>query len=115
MSEPNEKPEHHIVPLSVYYAVFAALMVLTFLTVEAAKYELGYREVLSVKIPLNVVAALVIATTKATLVVLFFMHVLYSPRLIKLVVLGAVVWLVILLAITLSDYASRNWLGNPGT
>jgi cytochrome c oxidase subunit IV len=48
-------------------------------------------------------------------VVVFFMHVKYSPRLITLVVVGSFVWLGIMLFITLSDYWSRGWLGAPGT
>jgi cytochrome c oxidase subunit 4 len=61
------------------------------------------------------VVALVIVGTKATLVVRFFMHVRYSPRLTQIIVASSLVWLVILLAITISDYVSRGWLGNPGT
>lgn len=107
--------EHHLVPLRVYYLVFAALMVLTLVTVWAARFDLGYPEVLTARIPLNVIVALVIAFIKASLVVLFFMHVKYSPRLTQIVVVGSLVWLVILIAITFSDYVSRGWLGNPGT
>ena len=58
---------------------------------------------------LNTVAALAIATFKATIVVLFFMHVKYSTRLTWAVVLGSVFWLGILLALTLSDYLTRVW------
>jgi len=108
------EPHDHVVPLPVYYAVFAALMVLTFVTVQAAHVDLGHPVVLGTKIPMNVIAALLIAFTKASLVVLFFMHVKYSARLIQLIVLGSLVWLALLLA-TLGDYASRGWLGNPGT
>jgi len=63
----------------------------------------------------NLLVALGIALTKATLVVLFFMHVKYGGRLIQLAVVGALVWLALLLVITASDYLSRGWLGNPGT
>jgi len=107
--------EHHVVPLRVYYLVFAALMILTLITVEVSRFDLGHPELLGTRIPMNVIVALAIAITKATLVVLFFMHVKYSPRLVQLVVGGSLVWLVILIAITLADYASRGWLGNPGT
>jgi len=55
------------------------------------------------------VAALAIAGVKATLVVLFFMHVKYGTRLTKLAVLGGIYWLGILLALTLSDYLTRAW------
>jgi len=97
---------HHVVPPRVYLAVFAALMIFTFLTVEAARYDFGL---------LNTVVAVSIAVIKATLVVLFFMHLKYSPRLTWLTVGAAFLWLAMLLGITLSDYASRGWLGTPGS
>ena len=109
------RAEHHVVPLRVYYLVFAALMVLTLITVEVAHFDLGHPELLSLRIPLNVIVALAIAITKASLVVLFFMHLKYSPRLTQIVVLASLFWLVILISITVSDYLSRGWLGNPGT
>ena len=90
----------HIVPKRTYYAIFAALMVLTFVTVGISSIDLG---------PLNTVAALVIAGIKATLVVLFFMHVKYGSRLTKLAVIGGLYWLAILLGLTLSDYLTRGW------
>ena len=94
--------EHHVVPLSVYLAVFAALMLGTVLTVWVAHFDLG---------PLSTVVALTIAVTKATLVVLYFMHVKYSTRLIPVVAAGGAFFLLILFAITMSDYLSRGWLG----
>lgn len=60
--------------------------------------------------PLNAVVALTIATIKATFVVLYFMHVRYSGRLVWLVIFSALFWLAIMFAITFSDYASRGWL-----
>lgn len=60
--------------------------------------------------PLNAIVALTIAVIKATLVVLFFMHVRYSGRLIWLVIGSALFWLAIMFAITFSDYSSRGWL-----
>ncbi len=90
----------HIVPKSTYYMIFTALMVGTAATVGAAFVDLG---------ALNTVVALTIAITKATLVVLFFMHVKYSPKLTWLVVIGSVFWLVLLLAVTLGDYMTRSW------
>ena len=107
---------HHIVPLPVYFLVFAALMVLTYVTVQAAHVDLGHPEIIAdVRLPMNVIVALVIAITKASLVVLFFMHVKYSSRLVQIIVAGSIVWLLILLVVTISDYVSRGWLGNPGT
>ena len=91
----------HVVPTKVYFAVFAALLVLTATTTAVSFLDLG---------PWNTVVALVIAFLKATLVVLFFMHVKYSPRLTQIVIAGGLFWLAILLALTLSDFLSRGWL-----
>jgi cytochrome c oxidase subunit IV len=91
----------HVVPKSLYYTIFLALMVGTGLTVWAAFVDLGAT--------LNTVVALAIACTKATLVVLFFMHVKYSPKLTWLVVIASVFWLLLLLLITMGDYATRSW------
>ncbi|OFW29496.1 MAG: hypothetical protein A3H97_01035 [Acidobacteria bacterium RIFCSPLOWO2_02_FULL_65_29] len=90
----------HIVPKSVYYLIFAALMAGTAVTVAMAFVDLG---------AFNAVVALTIAVVKATLVVLFFMHVRYSSRLTWAVVFGSVFWLGILLALTFSDYLTRSW------
>ena len=90
----------HVVPIRTYLIVFAALMVGTYLTVQAAFIDLG---------PFNAAVALAIAVVKAVTVVLFFMHVKYSTRLTWAVVAGGVFWLGILLALTLSDYATRPW------
>ena len=104
----------HIVPVRTYIAVFAVLLVLTLVTVLAARVDMGEPEVAGFRIPVNVVVALTIACLKAFLVILFFMHVKYSGRLVQLVVASAFVWLFILIAITMSDYLSRSWLlGRP--
>ena len=105
----------HVVPVRTYVAVFLALIVLTFATVAAAKVDLGEPEIFGLRLPLNVIVAVAIAVAKATLVVLFFMHVKYSGRLVQLVVAGAFVFLGLLLVITLGDYFSRDWLGTPGS
>ena len=97
--------EAHVVPVGVYLAVFVALMLLTAVTTAAAFYDLG---------PLNNVVALGIATLKATLVVLFFMHVRYGTRLTPLVITAGLFWLAILIALSLTDYLTRGWLGVPG-
>jgi len=60
--------------------------------------------------PLNAVVALTIAVVKATFVVLYFMHVRYSPRLIWLIIAAALFWLAIMFALTISDYSTRLWL-----
>jgi cytochrome c oxidase subunit 4 len=88
----------HIVSPGTYLAIILTLLALTALTVFAAYINLGR---------LNIVAALAIATVKATLVVLFFMHAKYSPKRTKLVIMAGIFWLIILLFMTLSDYASR--------
>ena len=113
---PHDGPHHHVVPLWIYFLVFATLLVLTYVTVWVSHHDLGSPQVFGdVRLHLNVIVALLIAITKATLVVLFFMHVWYSPRLVQIVVGSSVIWLIILLGITISDYLSRGWLGNPGT
>jgi cytochrome c oxidase subunit 4 len=91
----------HVVPRSVYFLVFGALMVLTATTTAVSFVDLGHW---------NTVVALGIAFLKATLVVLFFMHVKYSPRLTQITVAGGLLWLAILLLITLSDFMTRGWL-----
>jgi cytochrome c oxidase subunit IV len=94
----------HISPKSTYYTIFGALMVMTAITVAAAFTNLG---------SLNFPVALAIAIFKATLVVLFFMHVKYSSKLTKLVVGGAFFFLIVLFGLTLSDYLSRGWFASP--
>ena len=90
----------HILPTRIYYTIFGILILCTYLTVQLAFIDLG---------PLNTIAALVIAVFKATLVVLFFMHVKYSTRLTWAVVIGALFWLGILFALTMGDYLTRAW------
>jgi cytochrome c oxidase subunit IV len=91
----------HIVPKKLYYTIFAALLVGTALTIVFAFINLGN---------FNIVAALVIAGIKASLVIFFFMHVKYSSRLTKLWVAVGFIWLFIMLSITMTDYLSRAWL-----
>lgn len=92
----------HIVYPRVYITIFLILMVGTGLTVVAA-----FRDFPG---PLNAVMALTIAVIKATFVVLYFMHVRYSSRLIWLVIAAALFWLAIMFALTISDYSTRSWL-----
>ena len=96
--------DHHVLPLKLYLTIFVALMVGTVLTVYAAYIELGW---------LNTPVALLIAVTKATLVVLFFMHVKYNPPLMWVFAAGGFFFLLILLALTLQDYYSRPWESTP--
>ena len=95
----------HVVPPRTYYNVFAALIALTVLTVGLDFVPLG---------PLHTSAGLLIATIKAALVILFFMHVLYSPRLTWIVALSSLLWFLILMGYTLTDYLSRPVLPVPG-
>jgi cytochrome c oxidase subunit 4 len=98
----HDLPAHvHVAPLWVYLAVFAALMVFTGITVAVAFVHMGF---------LNDLVAIAIAIFKATLVVLFFMHVKGSSRMVKLTVVSSFFWLLILFGLTLSDYFTRGFL-----
>ena len=99
MSEPNEHA-HTIVGPGVYVAILFALLIGTALTVWASFIDLG---------PWNPVIALAIATSKASLVVLFFMGVKYSSKLTKLTVSAGIFTFLILISMTLADYISRAW------
>jgi cytochrome c oxidase subunit 4 len=90
----------YLVPKRTYYAIYATLLVCTYLTWQIASVDLG---------PINTIAALTIAVFKAVLVVLFFMHVKYSSRLITIVVISSLFWLGLLFALTLGDYLTRAW------
>jgi cytochrome c oxidase subunit 4 len=102
LPEEHSATEH--VSLATYLIVFAALMVLLIITVAVAFYVHAG--------DLNLIIALVIATIKAALVVLFFMHVKYASRLTKIFVCAAFLWLAILFAFTFADYVSRDWQPN---
>ena len=91
----------HVISSKLYYAIWITLLVLTVVTALVATVDLG---------PLNTIVALVIATFKAVLVVLFFMHVKYtSEKLTKTVIVAAIFWLVLLLALSMADYTTRLW------
>jgi cytochrome c oxidase subunit 4 len=94
----------HVSPKSTYYAIFGALMVLTAVTVAVAFVNLG---------AMNFPVAIGIAITKATLVVLYFMHVKYSSRLTKMVVGMALFFLMTMFGLTLTDYLTRGWFTSP--
>jgi len=91
---------HPVVPVKIYVGVFLALIALTITTVAVSKIELG---------EYNFVAAITIAVVKATLVILFFMHVKQSSAMTKLFVVAGFFWMAILFVFTLGDYFSRNW------
>ena len=88
-----------IVPTKIYYRVALALLLLFILTVAVAYVDLG---------ALNIYIAVTIAVIKATLVVLYFMHVRYHTRLTWIFASAGFLWLIILFSLTLSDYATRS-------
>jgi len=95
----------HIVSPKIYIVIFASLMLGTGITVWAAFQNFHQ---------FNIVIALAIATIKATLVVLYFMHARYSPKRTQLVIVCSIFWLAIMLALTLSDYNTRPYQPPPG-
>ena len=90
----------HIVSPKIYVAIWLILLVFTVITVWAAFQHFGV---------FNPIIALAIACTKATLVILFFMHVKYSPKMIALVIGCGLFFLSILMVLTCADYLSRHW------
>ena len=96
--------ENHVVSPRLYVLVFAALMVLTVVTVAASRYDFGEG---------NTLVAVAIAVLKASLVVLFFMHVKYSSRLVQLMVAAAFFWLALLISGAFSDYVTRGLVNPP--
>jgi cytochrome c oxidase subunit 4 len=94
----------HVIPIRVYAVIFATLLLMTLVTVDVAFFNFGM---------MNISIALAIATTKATLVILYFMHVRYAPSLTWVFAAAGFIWLIILLAFTLSDFLTRGWLPMP--
>jgi len=95
---------HHGPTVGIYLTVFTSLMFFTGLTVWVAFQDLG---------GFNDVVAIGIACTKATIVILFFMHVKYASQLTWLLAGVGILFLLILFAFTMADYVSRGWLGIP--
>ena len=99
--EHPKHPEHHVVPVPTYVFVWLALVIGTISTYFVAEYvDIG---------PWNIVVALLIACTKMSLVIYFFMHVKFNDALTKLFVVGGFIFFIILIALTLADYKSRSW------
>jgi len=94
----------HIVPLKTYLIVFAGLIVLTVVTVEVARLDLG---------PFNQIVALLVAAAKTTLVALIFMHVRHSKPMVWLSIFCGLLWVALLIGLTMVDFSSRTWLGVP--
>jgi len=90
----------HIAPVRSYVLIFSLLMVFTAVTVAAAFINLG---------ALNFPVAISIAIIKATLVILFFMHVKYSSQLTKLIIGSGLFFLLVMFSLTMTDYLSRGW------
>ncbi|HWZ50416.1 MAG TPA: cytochrome C oxidase subunit IV family protein [Granulicella sp.] len=95
-----EHLEHHVVGPKTYGIVFGTLLLCTLLTVLAARVEMGV---------FNPIVALAIACFKGVIVILFFMHVKYQSRLIKMTVGAGFLTFLVLVMMTLSDYMSRAW------
>ena len=95
----------HVAPKSQLYAVFAALMVLTVATVLVSRVNLGY---------FNLPVAMAVAVTKALLVILIFMEVKFSPKLVQVTAAVGFLFLGIMILYTMTDYLSRNLLGVAG-
>ena len=97
----------HVLPVRIYLFTFIALMALMVLTAFLSTVPMG-REI-------NTLIALIIAAIKATLVLMFFMHLKYENYVISTVVFVAgLFWLLIFFGLTLTDYLSRTALGVPG-
>jgi cytochrome c oxidase subunit 4 len=94
----------HIVPVKTYVFVFVALLLLAGLTTAVAFVDLG---------PFNTVIALAIAFAKMLLVVSIFMHLMYSPKILRVVLIAGFFWLALLIGLTLTDYHSRQWIPDP--
>lgn len=94
---------HHVMPISWYLVVFGILVVGTILTWWTAQFDLD-----QIFVGANTFVALLIAITKTTFVVLYFMHVRYSGKLVWLCAFGAIIWLLILFAFTMQDYLTRG-------
>lgn len=92
----------HVVSPKLYVLVFISLAILTTATYSIAKIDLG---------PFNALVAIIIAMIKSMLVILFFMHVKYSPKMTKVTIFAGFCFLLILLALSMTDYISRPWTG----
>ena len=98
--DPEHHEQVHVVKPGVYITIFLILLVLTALTTGMSFVDLGV---------FNAVIALAIACLKASLVVLFFMHIHYSSRLLKMTVAAGLFTFLLLITLTMSDYVSRAW------
>ena len=88
------------VSIKTYLFTFVGLLVLTATTTLLGFVDMG---------PFNTGVALVIAAVKASLIAAFFMHALYESKLVRVVLAGGIIWFLILISLTVSDYVSRSW------
>lgn len=96
--------DHHVMPIRVYLTIITILMVLTIVTVWVAFLDFGF---------LNTIIAVGIAVVKALLVVMYFMHLKYAAPVTRLFAGAGALFFIILIALTLSDYRSRDWFPFP--
>jgi cytochrome c oxidase subunit IV len=99
---PDEVEHPHVMPLPIYFGVFGALLFLTVVTVGVSL--LGLPPVLSL------VVAVAVATVKATLVVLFFMHLRYENTFYSFIFVGSLFFMILFFLFTLGDFASRGFI-----
>lgn len=111
----THESSHHIVPVKTYVIVILSLMVLLIITLGAAAVDF------SAMVPnnpffaaLNIIIAMTIAVIKAVIIILFFMHVRYSSKLVWVFAGAAFYWVVILFVLTMTDYMSRYMTHYPG-
>lgn len=97
----HKDPQHHVTSPGVYYLIFGILLILTAVTVAVAFIDLGR---------LNTPVALGIAVLKATLVILYFMHVRHSTRLTWVILIASFMTLGVMFVLTLTDYLTRTML-----
>ena len=93
-----------VVSKKTYVVVWTALLFLLAVTIVVAFFDLGV---------FNPLAAVSIAAVKAAIIILYFMHVRYSPRLVWVFVGAGFFWLAILFALSFGDYFTRSYLPPP--
>jgi cytochrome c oxidase subunit 4 len=108
----THESDHHIVPVSLYIKVILLLMVLLIITLGAAMVD--FSKISPVLAPMNIIIAMTIAVVKAVLIILYFMHVRFSSKLVWVFAGAAFYWVVILFVLTLTDYMSRHMTNYPG-
>lgn len=101
MEQHAQEHKNHVVPVRVYITIFLMLMIFTALTVFASFKDFG---------PGNTIIAVSIAMIKASLVVLYFMHVRYNDNVVRIAVFTGFLWLGVMIVLTLSDYIARGWV-----